>query len=85
MIDLTVELQNTDSIMDGSRNSGNPNQEAADVYNEFQIELARNEEYTTVFTYDRKRQILEIDRTWSGVQRDVVCTRSSRSQMTDKI
>lgn len=37
-----------------------------DVYNGFRIELARNEEYTTVFTYDRKRQILEIDRTWSG-------------------
>ena len=28
MIDLTVELQNADGIMDGSRNSGNPNQEA---------------------------------------------------------
>ena len=40
-----------------------------------------NEEYTTVFTYDRKRQILEIDRTWSGVQRDVVCTR--KLQITD--
>ena len=60
MIDLTVELQNADGIMDGSRNSGNPNQEALDVYNEFRIELARNEEYTTVFTYDRKRQILKI-------------------------
>ena len=81
MIDLTVELQNADGIMDGSRNSGNPNQEALDVYNEFRIELARNEEYTTVFTYDRKRQILEIDRTWSGVQRDVVCTR--KLQITD--
>ena len=76
-----VELQNADGIMDGSRNSGNPNQEALDVYNEFRIELARNEEYTTVFTYDRKRQILEIDRTWSGVQRDVVCTR--KLQITD--
>ena len=32
-------------------------------------------------TYDRKRQILEIDRTWSGVQRDVVCTR--KLQITD--
>jgi len=81
MIDLTVELQNADGIMDGSRNSGNPNQEALGVYNEFRIELARNEEYTTVFTYDRKRQILEIDRTWSGVQRDVVCTR--KLQITD--
>lgn len=81
MIDLTVELQNADGIMDGSRNSGNQNQEALDVYNEFRIELARNEEYTTVFTYDRKRQILEIDRTWSGVQRDVVCTR--KLQITD--
>ena len=81
MIDLTVELQNADGIMDGSRNSGNPNQEALDGYNEFRIELARNEEYTTVFTYDRKRQILEIDRTWSGVQRDVICTR--KFQITD--
>ena len=81
MIDLTVELQNADGIMDGSRNSGNPNQEVLDVYNEFRIELARNEEYTTVFNYDRKRQILEIDRTWSGVQRDVVCTR--KLQITD--
>ena len=81
MIDLIVELQNADGIVDGSRNSGNQNQEALDVYNEFRIELARNEEYTTVFTYDRKRQILEIDRTWSGVQRDVVCTR--KLQITD--
>ena len=30
---------------------------------------------------DRKRQILEIDRTWSGVQRDVICTR--KFQITD--
>ena len=81
MIDLTVELQNADGIMDGSRNSGNPNQEALDVYNEFRIELARNEEYTTVFTYDRKRQILEIDRTWSGMQRDFIFTR--KLQITD--
>ena len=28
-----------------------------------------------------KRQILEIDRTWSGVRRDVVCTR--KLQITD--
>ena len=82
MIDLTVELQNADGIMDGSRNSGNPNQEALDVYNEFRIELARNEEYTTVFTYDRKKTDTgKSTEPGAGVQRDVVCTR--KLQITD--
>ena len=71
MIDLTVELKLTD-----------PQEPAADGYDEFQIELAKNDKYTTLFTYNRKKQILEIDRTWSGVCRDVVCTR--KIQITDE-
>ena len=63
MIDLTVELLNTADAAGGD---------------EFQIELARNEEYTTLFTYNRKKHLLEIDRTWSGVVRDVTCVRKIR-------
>lgn len=69
MIDLTVELMNAKaSAGDGD-------------YSEFQVELAHNEEYTTIFTYNRKKQTIEIDRTWSGVYRDVLCTR--KFQITD--
>ena len=69
MIDLTVELMNAKaSAGDGD-------------YSEFQIELAHNEEHTTIFTYNRKKQTIEIDRTWSGVYRDVLCTR--KFQITD--
>ncbi len=65
MIDLTVELQNADGIID---EAGTPEIQIRKHWmcrSSSRIELARNEEYTTVFTYDRKRQILEIDRTWS--------------------
>lgn len=44
-------------------------------YDEFQIELAHNKEYTTNFVYNRRKQLIEIDRTYSGVTKDVVCQR----------
>lgn len=56
--------------------------DTAETYDEFQIELAKNDKYTTLFTYNRKKQILEIDRTWCGVIRDVACTR--KIQVTDE-
>ena len=56
--------------------------DTAETYDEFRIELAKNDKYTTLFTYNRKKQILEIDRTWCGVIRDVACTR--KIQVTDE-
>ena len=73
MIDLTVELLGIDQ-MDGNGNSGT----GFGGYDEFQMELARNEEYTTLFTYNRKKHLLEIDRTWSGITKDVTCVRKIR-------
>lgn len=47
-----------------------------DEFDEFSIELAHNEEYTTSYTYHRKKQLMTIDRTYCGVIRDVVCHRT---------
>ena len=38
-------------------------------------ELAHNMEYTTTYTYNRKKQIMEVDRTCCGVTKDVICRR----------
>ncbi len=46
-----------------------------DGYNEFVIDLAKNERYYTRFTYDRRKNIIELDRTIAGFERDVVCIR----------
>lgn len=44
-------------------------------FDEFSIELAHNEKYTTTYTYYRKKQIMEVDRTYCGVTRDIICRR----------
>lgn len=44
----------------------------------FQIELAHNEEYTTTFTYNAKTEMIEVDRTFSGLQKDVICQRKMK-------
>ena len=42
---------------------------------EFKVDVAHNEEYTTTFTYYPEKHQIEIDRTYSGVNADVVCVR----------
>ena len=42
---------------------------------EFKVDVAHNEEYTTTFTYYPEKRQIEIDRTYSGVNADVVCVR----------
>lgn len=44
-------------------------------FEKFSLELAHNEEYTTTYTYDKKQGIMEVDRTYCGVTKDVVCRR----------
>ena len=44
-------------------------------FNVFSIQLAADEEYETAFTYHKGTRILEIDRTYCGVTKDVVCVR----------
>ena len=45
-------------------------------FKQFQIDLAHNDEYTTSFVYDSEKQTMEVDRTYCGVIRDVVCRRT---------
>lgn len=45
------------------------------AYEVFAMKLAANDEYETSFTYRRSEGLLEIDRTYCGVAKDVVCTR----------
>ena len=40
---------------------------------EFKVDVAHYEEYTTTFTYYPEKHQIEIDRTYSGVNADVVC------------
>ena len=42
-------------------------------FNVFSIQLAADEEYETAFTYHKGTGLLEIDRTYCGVTKDVVC------------
>ena len=49
-----------------------------DGYNEFVIDLAKNDRYYTRFTYDRRKNIIELDRTFAGFERDVVCIRRAK-------
>ena len=44
-------------------------------FNVFSIQLAADEKYETAFTYHKGTGILEIDRTYCGVTKDVVCVR----------
>ena len=37
--------------------------------------MAKNDRYYTRFTYDRRKNIIELDRTFAGFERDVVCIR----------
>lgn len=45
-------------------------------YQKFVVHFAHNEKYDTCFIYDHKQQCITFDRTFSGVQRDVVCERN---------
>lgn len=47
-------------------------------FQSFQIDIAHNEEYTTTFTYNTRTEIIEVDRTFSGLQRDIVCQRKMK-------
>ncbi len=47
-------------------------------YNSFAVDLAKGEGYYTRFTYDRCSGIIELDRTFAGFERDVVCIRRAR-------
>lgn len=47
-------------------------------FREFIIDVAGNEEYFTRFTFNKEKSIIEIDRTYSGVTRDIVCIRRAK-------
>lgn len=47
-------------------------------YQEFCIEMAHNEEYSTSYRYYPNTGIIEVDRTYSGVCKDVVCQRKMK-------
>ena len=47
-------------------------------FREFTIDVANNDAYTTSYTYDRVKRLLETDRTYSGLNCDVVCQRKMR-------
>lgn len=53
-------------------------------YQEFTISFAGNERYHTSFRYIRHTQMIEFDRTYSGMIRDVVCQRSMKIKRTEK-
>lgn len=47
-------------------------------YHELKIDLAKNERYYTEFLFNKDKNILEIDRSYSGVIRDVNCIRRAK-------
>ena len=46
-------------------------------YEEFVIQVAKNEEYVTEIRYEPKKRLLTFDRSYSGIDRDIICTRSA--------
>lgn len=57
---------------------------SGEEYNNFTVEVACDDEYSTVFTYNRGAGILDIDRTYCGVTKDVVCVRKIKIADTDR-
>ena len=57
---------------------------SGEEYNNFTVEMACDDEYGTVFTYNRVAGMLEIDRTCCGVTKDVVCVRKIKIADTDR-
>lgn len=51
---------------------------AGDDYRTFTIQFAQNERFHTSLTYDRERNVLELDRTYSGMVRDTTAFRRVR-------
>ncbi len=50
----------------------------AGTYREFCMDVAHNEHYTTSYTYQADRQLITVDRTYSGIDRDMVCQRTMK-------
>lgn len=57
---------------------------SGEEYNNFTVEVACDDEYSTAFTYNRGAGILDIDRTYCGVTKDVVCVRKIKIADTDR-
>lgn len=52
-------------------------------FHEFIIDLARNEKYYTRIVFNKDKDIIETDRTFSGMVRDVACIRRARARCKD--
>ncbi|MDD5804062.1 glycoside hydrolase family 32 protein [Blautia sp. HCP3S3_H10_1] len=53
-------------------------------YTTFSMKLACNDEYETSYTYYKASEILEIDRTYCGVTKDIVCVRRLKIKDTKR-
>ncbi len=53
-------------------------------YQEFSIFFAKNEKYFSSFCYNHEKQTIAFDRTFSGLERDVVCQRSMKIKSVEK-
>lgn len=51
-------------------------------FNEFSVSIARNEQYHTEFTVNKKKRIIEIDRTYSGMVRDTIAIKKVKLKST---
>lgn len=54
-------------------------------YKNFKIKLAADERRYTEIIYDREAEILSFDRTYSGLRRDLLCTRSMRVKSKEDV
>ena len=53
------------------------------TFHEFIVDLARNEKYYTRIIFNKDKGIIETDRTFSGMVRDVACIRRARAGYKD--
>ena len=54
-----------------------------DGYESFAVDFAKGDGYYTRFTYDRRRKVIELDRTFAGFKKDIVCVRRAKVKNVD--
>lgn len=52
-------------------------------YESFAVDFAKGDGYYTRFTYDRRRKVIELDRTFAGFKKDIVCVRRAKVKTVD--
>lgn len=54
-------------------------------FREFVVDVAGSDEYFTRFTFQKEKGIMEVDRTYSSVTKDIVCIRRAKMDGSERV